>query len=245
MEGQIPVFVAHVKRGYEDRARHMERMLAAHGLSFEYMLDGDMTDFDEALQMRFFGDMREVTPVRSCAAKHLLLCEKMVRERIDYALILEDDIFLTKKFDRTFAQALHEMQERHGTAEAFYVGFEATAMGFVPRSQRKKGQVAYPGRFVQCTGAYLANQAFARAILAEAEQRKCAKPVDLWLNDLRCKDNEAGGLFHLYWSHPVVAVQGSHMGKFESSIGNSVKYPLKNLRRSLTFLYKKILYFFR
>ncbi len=43
----------------------------------------------------------------------------------------------------------------------------------------------------------------------------------------------------------MVAVQGSHMGKFDSSIGNPVKFPLKNLRRSLTFLYKKVLYFFR
>lgn len=247
MEQPISVFVLHVKQGYDDRARHMERMLADHGLRFEYILDGDIPDLDAALQRRFFGEAGMATAHKSCAAKHLLAYEKIVREDIPYALILEDDMFLTRKFDPTFGQALCEMQQRHGATEPFLVGFEATCMGFVPRSQRKKGQVTYPGRFLQCLGCYLINKAFAQAILAEVEAHRCTPPVDLWINELRHKEDTpaGGGIFRLYWSHPVVAVQGSHMGKFESAIGNPVKYPLKNLRRSLTFFYKKILYFFR
>jgi len=175
MESTIPVFVLHV----------------------EYMLDGDMTELTPELQQRFFGSAGTPTPHKSCAAKHLLTYEKIVRENIPYALIFEDDMFITKQFDRTFDSALREMMQRHGESEPFLVGFEATCMGFVPRSQRVKGQVAYPGRFLQCLGCYLVNKAFA------------------------------------------------HMGKFTSSIGNPVRFPLKNLRRSLTFFYKKILYFFR
>ncbi len=246
MKSTITVFVLHVKQGYEDRARHMERTLAAHGIVFEYMLDGDMTELTPELQQRFFGSAGTPTPHKSCAAKHLLTYEKIVRENIPYALIFEDDMFITKQFDRTFDSALREMMQRHGESEPFLVGFEATCMGFVPRSQRVKGQVAYPGRFLQCLGCYLVNKAFAQAILTAAETEKCTRPVDLWINEFRHKTDDSGkGLFHLYWSHPVVAVQGSHMGKFTSSIGNPVRFPLKNLRRSLTFFYKKILYFFR
>lgn len=238
----IPVFVLHVKRGYEERASHMEKMLAAHGIPFEYMLEGDIPDLDAELQTRFFGraDERDADAIHSCAAKHLLVYEKIVREGLPYALIFEDDIFVTRKFDRTFEAALREMEQRHGASEPFLVGFEATCMGFVPRSQRIEGQVAYPGRFLQCLGCYMVNQAFARMILEEVLAEKCRIPIDLWINQLYGK-----GRFALYWSHPVVAVQGSHMGKFDSSIGNPVKFPLKNLRRSLTFLYKEILYYFR
>lgn len=238
----IPTFVLHVKQGYEERAAHMEKMLAAHGMPFEYMLQGDIPDLDAELQTRFFGRAAagNADAMHSCAAKHLLVYEKIVRERVPYALIFEDDIFLTRKFDRTFEAALREMQLRHGSEEAFLVGFEATCMGFVPRSQRSKGRVAYPGRFLQCLGCYLVNQAFARMILEEVQAGECRIPIDLWINDLHAK-----GRFALYWSHPVVAVQGSHMGKFDSSIGNPVRFPLKNLRRSLTFLYKEILYYFR
>lgn len=243
MENTFPVFVLHVKQGYEDRAEHMERLLAAHRLPFEYILDGDIPDLNEELQERFFGEYSKakMNPQHSCAAKHLLVYEKIVRENIPYALIFEDDMFLTKRFDRTLESALREMEQRHGASEPFLVGFEATCMGFVPRSQRVKGQVAYPGRFLQCLGCYLVNQAFARTILDEMRADKCHVPVDLWINDLYLK----GHKFALYWSHPVVAVQGSHMGKFVSSIGNPVRFPFKNLRRSLTFLYKDILYFFR
>lgn len=242
MHTMTRVFVLHVGQGYEERAAHMEKMLAAHGMPFEYMLEGDIPDLDAELQTRLFGraDERHADAMHSCAAKHLLVYEKIVRENIPYALIFEDDIFVTRKFDKTFESALQEMQLRHGSEEPFLVGFEATCMGFVPRSQRKKGQVAYPGRFLQCLGCYLVNQAFARKILEAMQADACHVPVDLWIDDLRSK-----GAFALYWSYPVVAVQGSHMGKFASSIGNPVKFPLKNLRRSLTFLYKEILYFFR
>ena len=109
MESTIPVFVLHVKQGYEDRARHMERTLAAHGIVFEYMLDGDMTELTPELQQRFFGSAGTPTPHKSCAAKHLLTYEKIVRENIPYALIFEDDMFITKQFDRTFDSALREM----------------------------------------------------------------------------------------------------------------------------------------
>lgn len=74
--------------------------------------------------------------MHSCAAKHLLVYEKIVREGVPYALIFEDDILLTRKFDRTFEAALREMQLRHSSEEAFLVGFEATCMGFVPHTHR-------------------------------------------------------------------------------------------------------------
>jgi len=76
MESTIPVFVLHVKQGYEDRARHMERTLAAHGIVFEYMLDGDMTELTPELQQRFFGSAGTPTPHKSVPPNICLLTKK-------------------------------------------------------------------------------------------------------------------------------------------------------------------------
>ena len=44
MTHSLPIFVLHVREGYEDRAAHIDAMMARLGLSFEYMLDGDKCD---------------------------------------------------------------------------------------------------------------------------------------------------------------------------------------------------------
>ena len=38
------VYVAHVKKGYEDRERHINEIMGRLAVSFTYMLDGDITD---------------------------------------------------------------------------------------------------------------------------------------------------------------------------------------------------------
>lgn len=38
------ILVLHVKKGYEDRQKHIEKMMKSWGYSFEYILDGDMDD---------------------------------------------------------------------------------------------------------------------------------------------------------------------------------------------------------
>ncbi|WP_153881082.1 hypothetical protein [Bacteroides uniformis] len=41
---QEKVLVLHVKKGYEERARHIEQMLHEKGIEFEYVTDGDKPD---------------------------------------------------------------------------------------------------------------------------------------------------------------------------------------------------------
>ncbi len=238
---RIRVFVLHVKKGYEDRAAHMERMLGDRNIPFEYVLEGDIPDLDRAWLDRWFCDMMHgFTPAASCASKHLIAYLRMVSENIPYALILEDDIFLKKRFVPVLEKAMNELSASHGVEKPFWIGFEATCMGFTPRSMRRAGRVVYPARFQQCTGAYLINLSCAREILRMAEQEKCALPFDHFTESLRKR-----GYFDGYWSYPIVAEQGSHMGLMHSSIGNVANGRFMNLRRRLTFAYKEALYFFR
>lgn len=237
----VKVFVIHVKKGYEDRARHMEKMLGEMGVDFEYILDWDVPDLtDEEVAKYFVGHMGRCWPATSCGFKHLEVYQKMIRENIPYALVLEDDIFLKKNFERVFNAAFRELEASHGTEKPFWLSMEATAMGFVPRSIRRRGQHVYPGRFLQCTGCYLANISLARTILDTISAQPTDLPIDIYFDRLR-----AGGLFDAFWTYPVIAEQGSHMGKMTSAIGNSSNGRFAGLKRRLSFIYKEILYFFR
>lgn len=241
MDFPVKVFVIHVKKGYEERAEHMEKMLGQMGIDFEYILEWDIPDLtDEIVAQYFTGHMGRVWAATSCGFKHLEVYRRMVDGNIPYALVLEDDIFLKKRFMKVFTGAFAELRASHGTGRPFWLGMEATAMGFTPRSQRRKGQYAYPGRFLQCTGCYLANNVLARVVLDTITAEPTDLPVDIYFDRLRAR-----GLFDAFWTHPAVAEQGSHMGRMRSAIGNSSSGRFAWLKRRLTFLYKDILYFFR
>jgi glycosyl transferase family 25 len=89
MEKDLKVFVLHVKKGYEERAAHIDSMMSRLGIEFEYFLAGDIPDLTpELLDKYFTGMMKATLPVTSCATKHLLCHEKIVADNLPCALIL-------------------------------------------------------------------------------------------------------------------------------------------------------------
>lgn len=235
----MTTYLLHVKKGYEDRLEHMTSMLSAHNITFELILDGDIPDLTDEIIEKYFSEyMCAKSATTSCACKHILCYEKMVSENIDYALILEDDMFFSKKFDDILQRTI---TERLGDKSPWYVGFEASCLKFVPRSQRKKWVVTYKGECVQCTGAYLINLPAARAILDCIKANKCNVLFDWYLDKLQ---NEK--VFELYWTYPPVAEQGSHNGKMQSGISSGLqKSKIRFIKRKITTFYKECLYFFR
>lgn len=242
---EVTVFVLHVKRGYEERARHIGHMMERLGIGFEYMLDGDMEDITpERLERYFAGPRLEVSPATSVALKHFLVFEEVISRNLPYALVFEDDIFLTDNFMEVFEKSLEQVHELSpDPGRPFLISYEATCLKLVPRSQRIKGRVIYPGNLLQCMGAYCINNAFAHAAIEKIVENKCDTASDIYVDLLRTHWN----LYDLYWSHPVVAEQGSHTGRMVSSIGNPVTGHLAwiTIRRRVTMAYKKIVYFFR
>lgn len=108
------VFVLHVKKGYEARENHINRMLKKMNIPFEYILDGDISDLtNEVLDTWFQGTMHQYSPQASCSYKHLLACKEIVARNLDGALILEDDIYLNKrKFVSVFNQSMKELEKK-------------------------------------------------------------------------------------------------------------------------------------
>jgi glycosyl transferase family 25 len=126
---------------------------------------------------------------------------------------------------------------------AAIISYEATCLKYVPRSQRRKGQVLYEGNMLQCLGAYFVNREFSESMTRLVKERKCDRGIDTVIDNLR----KETGFCDLYWCHPVIAEQGSHNGRMSSALGNAVKgnLTLIRVRRSLTKTYKKLIYFLR
>ncbi len=233
------VFVLHVKKGYERRKEHIDKMLSEMNIPYEYIMDGDIQDLTNNILDKYFkGKMHQYTPEASCSYKHLIACNKIIKKGLDGALILEDDICLNrKKFIPIFNQSIKELKEKENKASI--ISYEDTTMRFVPRSKRKIGQVIYVGSKDRMGGAYYLNREAALVLTNYAETFKFDIPHD----SIHTRLLREGAVIY-YWSHPVVASQGSHTGKFSSSINFSKKfyYPLT---WQLKLVYKRLLYYLR
>lgn len=230
-----PIFVLHVAKGYEERAEHIGNMMHSLGLGFEFITDGDIPTLTPEVMERYFAPgscMATPSAAVSCAYKHLLACEKIVSDKLDGALVLEDDIVLLPRFKEIFAQSLEELPD----APAI-VNYEDTRLRFVPRSKRVKDRVLYPGDRNRFAGAYYVNREGAKAILTAAREEKLDRPIDLYHRHLL--DN---GKIAYLWCEPCIASQGSFNGGFSSSLsadrGSAAVWKAKRL-------YRRLLYWFR
>lgn len=232
------VFVLHVRKGYEARARHMERMLSDACIPFEYILRGDMEDLDEAVLSKYFsGGLRRAGSETSCAMKHILAYREILERGLPGALVLEDDIVLYPRFASVFNRAMREARERG--LDNMLLSFEESSLKYVARSRRRKDRVIYEAERDRFAGCYFITAKAACVILDNIGSGGCDRPIDLYHTSLT-----AAGKLAYFWSHPCVASQGSHTGLFCSSIQ---RMPfLKRLRLRLTWQlkrgYKRLLY---
>lgn len=235
------VYVMHVKKGYEQRELHMQKMLDKMNIPFEFILDGDIADLTPEFIGKYFkGTMATASPETSCAAKHIITYLDMIEHGISEALILEDDIMLHKDFVVKFNQSIDEI---HSIAESekrpIMISYEDTRLRFIPRSQRKPGKLVYPGKCDRMTGAYYINLCAAQQIVDFATNTGMDQPIDITHNILLKQKT-----LDYYWIHPTIATQGSHIGTFSSAI-NFQKSAFTNLSFRLQRFYKLLLYEFR
>lgn len=235
------VLVLHVKQGYEERARHIEKMLAELHIPFEYILDGDINDITPEVLDKYFKDGKENmhgnTAKTSCCYKHFLAYEYILKNNLKGVLILEDDCILDKKFPQVFNLCMKEFEKM--PTKNILISFEDSRLRFIPRSQRIKGQYLYKGDKDRMTGAYYISRGAAEEIMNYVAKNKCERPIDL-LHSLLIKEEN----FPYYWCQPTVASQGSFTGKFHSSISSKKEFCIwASWRFKLT--YKRLLYFLR
>ncbi len=223
----------------KERGEHMDRMLKGFGMDYEIIKEGDLNDLDAQLMGRFFKDGATLQPTarHSCTAKHFLACEKIVADDMEGALVLEDDIVLDKDFVSLFEQSLTEYREQYA-AKNIIISYEDSALRFVPRSQRRKGQMLYPARKGRMAGCYFINGRAAKAIVEQLSVERCHEPIDWYHNTLISK-----GILECLWCQPTIATQGTFSGAFVSSLNDDGRFV--RLRWLFKKNYKKLLYWLR
>lgn len=220
----------------------MDSQMQRHPFPFEYILEGDVEAMSKQDFHTYFtekevekGVRMNMSNVTSCALKHLLAYERIIAENRPGALILEDDVILSKDFDNVFQQTLAEYREMY-TAQPVIISYEDTRLRFVPRSKRQKGRFLYPGDRDRMAAAYFINRNAAQVILHEAKTTKCHLPIDLYHRHLL----GLGKLCYL-WCQPTIASQGSFTGLFPSTLSEKTQF-MERIIWMCKLAYKKILY---
>lgn len=227
----MKVFIIHVK-GNSERKKHILAQVQRHFDDYEFILDGNIADLDNQTLSRFFRDqMQTAKPATSCAYKHLLAYEQIIAQNLDYALVLEDDIFLADDTN----SVLHSIKQQLVNLKPnYFISIEDSNLKQIPASEQVAGKLLYEKQHGRFTGAYIISQTAAKNILSFASQEKCAVPID-WYHNLCAEKN----LIQIYWSIATPAQQGSANGKIGSLIDERKN---KSLYRELKFVLKK---FFR
>ncbi len=231
----LKTYIIHVRTAIE-REKHMQLQLINRKLDYRYVLDGDQQDLNpEVLKKYFTGSMQQVSAMASCAFKHFLAYESILADQIDYALILEDDIYLNRRFDALSEDILTEVTQR-GLSN-FLISLEDSNLKYVRGSQRKPGQYIYKAKRGRMAGAYLIDKVCAENILVKIQKTKCHLPVD-WFHNF-CSDH---GIIDIYWSHPTVATQGSLNGKIKSMIDKKPGSLFRIASFRVQRVYKKLMW---
>ena len=219
----------------------MERMLRSLGLDYEFVNEGTDEQHIQALLDRFMKDGREQLhrriPRALCTLSHFLAYERIVNDGLEGALVMEDDIALSRDFVARFEQSIAEYRE-HYADKPVIISYEDSALRFVPRSQREKGRMLYPAKKGRMAGCYFINCHAAKGVLQQLVQERCDLAIDWYHNDLIDK-----GVLQCLWCQPTIATQGTFSGAFRSSLVNDGHFV--HLRWLFKKNYKKFLYWLR
>jgi len=229
------VFVVHVKRGYDDREKHINQHLPSRGISnFEYMLEGDVDDLsDEIIDSHFSGLITESKANMSCAYKHFLIYKSIVERGLKTALILEDDIFLDKDFISVFNQCVVDLPE---SKSGVFINFER-AGAYVPRIIKRSRKFLYRSKENRLNGAYFVDASAANNYYQYMLDNKYNLPADWMITKM---SNELQ--LPIYWCEPTIAEQGSKNGMFASQLSGRKKGLYQRIKWVLNRFYKQHVY---
>jgi GR25 family glycosyltransferase involved in LPS biosynthesis len=233
----IPAYIIHAST-YHARKAHMLKQIERKNMDAVFILDGDKQSINEIVVEKYFKGQPSVTNGMSCSYKHFLAYEKIISTNQEWALILEDDVFLHDCFNNELDLIKQELKLR--SIKNALISLEDSSLTFIERSKRIKGQRLYAKSSGRMAGAYLIDQAGAKSILREVEAKSCFLPID-WFHN-HCV---SAGVLNIYWTIHAIATQGSLSGRISSTIDKKPANPWRYLSFMIQRKYKKMLYWLR
>lgn len=199
------VYVLTVKT-FAERIAHIRRELASCGIVFEFVLQHDAVDIDDAQNARRFASPGLTRAQQSLVLKHAQAWRNALSRGQRRILVFEDDVMLAADFVARFDAA---MRAADGLAPGWLV-FLGGADTKVPDSY-----FLAPGPLIPLpiatAEAYVTDLEAVRRRLAWVDANRIALPADHLIKRI---DAELG--IANYWLRPPIAEQGSVTGAFDS-----------------------------
>lgn len=221
IEMNVPIFVLHYTP-LTDRKEHMLRQLADHGLKAEFITQYDreqLTDFT-------FFDRSKINI--ACISNLIKNCEvyrKMIRENIPYAIVLDDDVFLAKDFNKIMNETIKNLPPTFdicymGDICGFHIKDINSDTNVYLKSNEEGHVFTTSGSYEFAMGAsrgpaYYLTNACAHKIMSMFVPGYKIKRLghDHWMNDVAREKN-----LKVYWSEPTFVCGGSDVEKFNNSL---------------------------
>lgn len=238
LEGIDKVYVLHVK-AFHDREAHIRQMMADFGIDFEFVLEHDVPDLTDDILNRYFKQNDLRAPVKSCCLKHIAALEKIAAGNFRRAIVFEDDIFLAEDFLTAMKAVIKESLDLDAP-HVCYLG-NASNM-YTPRKMIQPGKKLYPNKEGRAADSYMLSAREAKLRLDWISKNLVDLPADHLFNKI---DADLGIQF--MWVEDPIVEQGTHSGKFVTSLDHQVRHPLhQKLKFAWQKLRKKYIYrFFR
>ena len=204
------VYINHVKEGYEDRARLIEQQMAEHNIQFSYVLDYDIPDLIEEDLLNYFVNSETLRKSSlSNSRKHFSINEDIVRNNYKLCLVFEDDVILSKKFNKIMNIITPEVYSMKGPV---IVSLGNGANMYVNRWNYKKEKYLYKENKNRCADSFLINRLAAKNRMDWFKNNRAFLPLDHMYNKI---DADMGN--EIYWLAPTIVEQGSQNGKLPST----------------------------
>ncbi len=210
---EVFVRICHVKRGYEDRERHILKEFGRRGVPVNFFLDWDIPDVTEEIRALLVGSDKLLPSEISLALKHVGIWRAFLETDKPYCLVFEDDVFLDADFVAKFNECLAEFGSPDRKA-VVYLGSGSNY--YVPLWKLRKHQNLYPALHARCADSYLITRPVAKARLDWLAEHRLSKPIDHQVEYIDKKlDVEM-----LWFERPIVE-QGSQNGAFQSAVAGA------------------------
>lgn len=198
-----PIFVINLERSPE-RREHMCAQLEHYQLDYEFFnaIDGEclsdemLSWYDDSLREKTQWFPRKLTKNEiACAISHLLIYEKLVKENIQAAIVLEDDVVINDDFyqimnrQALFPKAYELLYYHHGKAK-YYPTCRKIYKNY--KIVRYRRQSKYSKRSITYTSAYQITRDGAFKLLRHGYP--IAMPADIFLGHLNIHHVKAYGV---------------------------------------------------
>ena len=214
MNGIDKVFVLHVKKGYEDREKHMNAELQKFGIDFEYLLDYDIPDLSEDIINNYYNINHELDkPNLSIGMKHIEVLNKIVENGYSKTLVFEDDVFLDKSFHDIMKNVMNELQD---ISDGYVVSLGNAGNSYVAHNRLESGKFLYSSKKHRAADSYLLDFEAAKRRLKYLQEHKTVQPAGHMYNII---DNKVGN--KIFWLSPTIVEQGSQNGLMRSSVSRN------------------------